>query len=995
MVTWGTLEIRLLGDLQVLHDGEPIALPASKRTRALLGYLVGTRRTHTRQRLCELLWDGPDDPRAQLRWSLWKLRPLIDHARTQRLVADREKIAFEPHGATIDVLSMRASLAGATASAETSTLEAVAKCFRGDYLDGIELPECYAFQEWCAGEREAHRTLRLDILSTLSTRLAAEPERALSYARERAALDPLAEDAHVQVIRQLTRLGRHSDALKQYEACRRILETELRKKPSAALVQVRAAINAEPVVKPAPPVVTEAPKIERPLVGRDAERRVLEAIVGDARAGRAPDVVLLAGDPGIGKSRLFEALHDCVRETGGLALGGRAFEAERNRAYGPFVDALRDVSLAEAPPEIAADVSHLLLRTASATDVDRNRLFEAAASLLDWLASGQRIVCLSIDDIQWLDEASVALLHYCARRARMPVIFATAARSGELGDNASALRLVRDLARAKRLRQLALGPLDREAIASLVTSVASGVEVERVFAESEGHPLYALELARSRAGGDDTPAESLDDLIAERLVHLDDRAQDVLPWMAAMGRTVQPEVLAEATQLPFANVIAALSELERRAVVRVANDRYDFAHDLIRLAAYRRIAAPQRRLIHARIATVLTAAVDVARHADLGGDSPLCVRASIRACEECLQVFAYDETETLAEVALRHAARLGDAERINAQMELFTFLVHPGLRLHRPGTLGAQIADLTKEAADTGMDAQCSRGFKLLATLHHHAFGDIPRARAAIKRAVEVLEKLTTTNPEPLMDAAYCLAYLESDMALTRSLLADLARMRGVETSLGYHWGIGLLHLWDGELGAARDALKTANELATRSRKKWSEFETLAAIAIVEIEAKDFDRVIALGPELARLSEKLGDDGSEQPFARTLAALARLAKSEDGAEREMDEAVRALERADSRYHVAYVQNTAAVMDLSAGRLRDARRRADAAKRAAEAVERTGETRRAEMLLAMVDAREGRSDTARLLLSRAQSDDSASLPRRTRDILPLLAELIAS
>jgi DNA-binding SARP family transcriptional activator/tetratricopeptide (TPR) repeat protein len=990
----------------VLHDGTPVTLPASKRTRALLGYLVATRRAHIRPRICDLLWEGPDDPRAALRWSLWKLRPLIDSARTQRLIADRERVAFEPHGAAIDVMSVRASLGGATADAETSTLESVAKRFRGDFLDGIELPDCYTFQEWCTGEREAYRTLRLEVISTLAARLAGEPERALSFARERAALDPLAEDAHVQVIRQLTRLGRHADAMKQYDACRRILEAELHKKPSAALVQARAAIHAEPVARPASsqPVQVEAPRTEHPLVGREAERRALDALVEAARAGRAPDVVLLVGDPGIGKSRLLEALHDRVREAGGLALAARAFEAERNRAYGPFVDALRDVPLGEAPPEIASDVSHLLLRTASPSppDADRNRLFEATASLLDWLAT-RRLVCLSIDDLQWLDEASVALLHYCARRARLPVIFATAARSGELGDNPSALRLVRDLGRAKRLRQLALGPLGRDAIAALVASVVGEAHSERVCTDSEGHPLYALELARARARGDTAPAESVDDLIAERLVHLEDRAQDVLPWMAAMGRTVQPDVLAEATQLPIANVVTALTELERRAVVRTSNERHDFAHDLIRLAAYRRIAAPQRRLIHARIAQVLAAradvagtwAVDVARHADLGGDSLLCVSASIRACEQYLQVFAYDETEALAEVALRHAARLADAERITTQMELYTFLVHPGVRLHSPGALGGQIADLTKEAADAGMDAQCSRGFKLLATLHHHAFGDIPRARAAIKRAVEVLEKLTTTNAEPLMDAAYCLAYLEADMALTRALLGDLARTHGVESSLGFQWGIGLLHLWDGELTRARDALEIANALASRSKKKWSEFETLAAIAIVEIEAKNFDRVLALGPELGRLAEKLGDDGSEQPFARTLGALAKLARGDDGAEREMDDAVRALERADSRYHIAYVQNTAAAMDLSAGRLRDARRRADAAKRAAEAVERTGETWRAELLLAAVDAREGRRENARLLLSGARPDDLASLPRRTRDILPLLAELIAS
>jgi hypothetical protein len=193
----------------------------------------------------------------------------------------------------------------------------------------------------------------------------------------------------------------------------------------------------------------------------------------------------------------------------------------------------------------------------------------------------------------------------------------------------------------------------------------------------------------------------------------------------------------------------------------------------------------------------------------------------------------------------------------------------------------------------------------------------------------------------------------------------------------------------------ASEALRTANTLASRSKKKWAEFDTLAALMIVELEASDFERALILGPDLDRLAEKLGDDGSERPLARALVALARLQRGDDGAGREIDEAVRALERADSRYHLAYVLNAAAVVDLRASRLEDARRHADAAKRAADAVERTGEARRAELLLAAIDAREGRPDAARRCLKGARPADSAFLPRRTRDILPLLAELIAS
>ena len=85
-MAFSRLRLCVLGRFEVWHDDQLVPLPASKKTRALLAYLVVTGRAHTRQRLCEMLWDGPDDPRAALRWSLWKLRPLVDHPRTQRLV---------------------------------------------------------------------------------------------------------------------------------------------------------------------------------------------------------------------------------------------------------------------------------------------------------------------------------------------------------------------------------------------------------------------------------------------------------------------------------------------------------------------------------------------------------------------------------------------------------------------------------------------------------------------------------------------------------------------------------------------------------------------------------------------------------------------------------------------------------------------------------------------------------------------------------------------
>src|SRR6516162_3945993 len=121
----GMLQIRLLGELEVVREGRAQALPASKKTRALLGYLAATGRPALRERLCELLWEGPDDPRAALRWSLTKIRPLLDE---KRLAADRERVAFEACGAVVDLVAVRPV---DPATANTDALRGAAERFRG------------------------------------------------------------------------------------------------------------------------------------------------------------------------------------------------------------------------------------------------------------------------------------------------------------------------------------------------------------------------------------------------------------------------------------------------------------------------------------------------------------------------------------------------------------------------------------------------------------------------------------------------------------------------------------------------------------------------------------------------------------------------------------------------------------------------------------------------------------------------------------------------
>ena len=173
-------------------DGPALTLPASRKTRALLGYLIATGQPHRRERLCDLFWDGPDDPRAELRWSLSKIRPLLDDGGA-RLVADRQRVGIELGSAAVDLLSVRSLLGNGVSAASIDALKQAASLFGGEFLDGLDLPVCYRYQEWCMAEREAVSRLRLAVLAELVERLQDHPADALPYARALAVSDPLSE----------------------------------------------------------------------------------------------------------------------------------------------------------------------------------------------------------------------------------------------------------------------------------------------------------------------------------------------------------------------------------------------------------------------------------------------------------------------------------------------------------------------------------------------------------------------------------------------------------------------------------------------------------------------------------------------------------------------------------------------------------------------------------------------------------------------------------
>jgi DNA-binding SARP family transcriptional activator/tetratricopeptide (TPR) repeat protein len=966
----GILQISLLGDLRLAGaDRTAKKLPASKKTRALIGYLIATGQPHRRERLCDLFWEGPNDPRAELRWSLNKIRSLVNDDDAIRLMADRECVAFERRAVDVDVTAIRDLLGAGVAAATTDALARAIELFRGEFLDGLDLWTCYRYQEWCAAEREAMSRLRLDVLSALIDRLGGTPADALPYARALVAADPLSEAGHAAVVRLLGQLGRKKEALGHYDYARRIIETEHGTPPSEELERARVGLRLTGAPKPAtarrsppPPASTAGQTLTRaaepalPFVGRHVERALIDRLVSATVTGHEHHVLVVTGEPGIGKSLLLEHLRDRVAAGGGWAVGVRAFEAETTRAYGVWIDILRALKNDRGVNAPWHDLESLVpVAGLPASDPsDQSRLFEGVLNLLRHVASAHPLA-ITLDDLQWIDEASASLLHYVARTFDVPagLLIACAARSGELDDNAAVAGALRSLARERPPYAIELAPLRADETAELVRAVTPDVDVGRVFAESEGNPLFALGLARLD-GNDRLGRRTLDLVIAGQLAPIKDRARDLLMWAAALGRSFTLEVLSRVAGFETPDLLASLDELERRGIIQpVAENTYDFVHDLVRQASYQGISQPRRTLIHRQIARSLvlvaesddTAAADLARHAALGGDAETAATACAVAGERSLRLFANAEATGFASRGLRHLDQIPSGP---GRVQMYMRLMHvrilasagPGMRPLPP--LREEIGASVAAAEALGLHAAATTGHHILSILDQEA-GDLERASTNSLRAAQVGRGTEpATAARQLANTARCLLELEADVVQARALLREaeaLAMPLGLDLC-EMHWARGLVERWRGDHDLAAERLERALALARQGEDRWREYKCLTWLAVVDLERVRPAATTARCAELMQVAGKLGE--AHLPFVATLDALARLSADEAGADPRLELAMRDLRAVDDKSYLAYALNAAALIHLRDGRFERAAACAAEALSVAEIMRRDNE-----------------------------------------------------
>ena len=901
------LSVRIFGELTVAVNGEAVALPPSKKTRALLAYLIVTARDQRRGRLCSLLWDVADDPRGALRWSLSRIRKVVGR---ERVVSARDTVRFVAAGADIDLHALR-SIAVDPASTPTDELERRLSEISGELLEGLQLPDFDEFESWCVAQREDARRLHVRLLRTMATRLVDAPERALPHLQMLVRLEPLNEDARMDLFTALGRAGR-ADELEQAHRSMKRLYAELGVRPSPAL---EATVGAVSHAGPRTARIPERPAQEVPgnqLVGRGPELARIEAAVTAVTDTAQLRGILLLGEPGAGKSRLLDELPAFVRARGGTVLAGAAFEAEQDRPYGPFVDVLREVGAPRLEVLLGED-----------DERSQTRLFERVSESVDALVQGRSPLVLVLDDLHWIDEASATLLHYIARthRAR-PVLVALAARAGELHDNDAAMRLLRGLRREGPLEEVAVGPLDSEAVAHFLANVAPECDPALVYARSGGNPLYVAELART--GCPEEPSSSLVQLVRTRLDALPESARSVLSWGSVLGATFRVARLAALSLLEANDLTTALETLERHALLRQgarADDPmggYSFAHDVVHRAVYHELSTPRRRLMHRQVARMLAdeaPAAEVAHHAALAGDAALAARSCVDAARHSLSLFAPREAHGLARRGLRYAEQLPEPARTLRQIELAE-VVYRSRMPETPDDAAEEMETLAKRALALGETAHARMGFEVVAYIRWED-GDWPEA----ERTVLTTEHLTrgvddVARIDALAEAARCLLMIDRDhqRAEVFNLEAQaLAERMGID-SVSVWAAAGMLNEHRGELENAASAFARARGMARHAKDRLAEYLVLERQVLVALERGRLADARRLAAELVILGDRLRE-GSERPHAHALVALVRLVMATPVVEShlvELEMALDALREADANHRLAAVLNHAAM-----------------------------------------------------------------------------------
>jgi DNA-binding CsgD family transcriptional regulator len=514
--------------------------------------------------------------------------------------------------------------------------------------------------------------------------------------------------------------------------------------------------------------------VSNSVIGRSVEFSALTKFLQSA--GVQPSALVIEGEAGIGKTTLWLAAVERAREHGFRVLSARVGQNETVLAYAALADLLGGVDaavLTRLPGVQRIAVDRVLLRATSEGPATDQRVVAAALVSVAHALAAETPVLVAIDDVQWLDASSQAVVAFAARRFNRRVGVLVTERVDAGNGNASWLQL----ARPEAVDRIRVGPLSIGDLHTLISTrlgkSLSRPTMVRIAEVSGGNPFYALEFARAMdavsTSADSVLPAALAELMHMRIGRLDQQAHDVL-LAAAWVANPTVELLAAATNSTVDRIVELLDEPESNGVVVIEGNRVRFAHPLLARSVFTEARPARRRAIHRSLANALALPELKARHTALGAASA--------------------DPETLHALDTAAAAA-------------------------RTRGAPAAAAELVELAIGLGGDKPSRR---IRAAEHHFKAGDADRARALLESSIDHM------RPGPLRSIALNLlagirmyddAFVEAATLLKRAL-DDAERNPAVlvQTLMSLAFAQGIAGELDDSLRNARQAVKHAEELA-------------------------------------------------------------------------------------------------------------------------------------------------------------------------------------
>jgi predicted ATPase/DNA-binding SARP family transcriptional activator len=641
-----TIRIRLLGDFNLIYADQQVTSLNTMRLQSLLAYLVLRRDVpQQRQHLAFLFWPDAVESQARnnLRQLLHQLRqafPAIEHF----LVADTQVLHWRPTAPfSFDVAEFEHALTLADAAMQRNdqralqaTLEQADKLYRGELLPG-----CY--DEWILPERERLRQNHFQALEQLLRLFEAQGDIivAIRCAQRLIGLDPLSEDLYRRLMRLFALNNDRASALHVYHTCVTALQREMGVDPDPATRATYERLMQQETPTIQAIVHQSLPSASPTLIGRAREWEQLHDAWQRASGG-GPHFVLVAGEAGMGKSRLAEEFLLWASQQGAITAKTRSYAAEGQLSLAPVTEWLRSDALrsmlgqldkvwltevVRLLPELLAEQPDLPHHEPMTEYGQRQRFFEALARAI---LLTQKLLLLLIDDLQWCDQETLEWLHFFLRfepTARLLVI--GCARAEELPPQHPLHTFLLHLRSAMHVTDIPLEPLDAAETAKLASQVAKReMEIDeglRLFHETGGYPLFVVETVRADLGreiagppeagrsqpsfdGSRTLPPRVYAVLAGRFLQLSSSARGIVEVAATIGREFTLDLLSTAANSDAESAVHALDELWHKRIVREHGaNSYDFTHDKLREVAYAEISSPQRRMLHRRVAQALEA----------------------------------------------------------------------------------------------------------------------------------------------------------------------------------------------------------------------------------------------------------------------------------------------------------------------------------------------------------------------------------------------------